>query len=192
MKKNEKSQGQAATVAASSVGSVIGAAAGVVGGTFLNQELHAAEPAPSSQPTTEPEPEPEPISVSNPEPAPQLHPQPAPQSVTEPEPKPDVESDVHVLEYERGEIEGTPVEMAVVEMDEQEVVLVDVTGDRYVDLAGVDVNGDDEITEDELFNVQEEGIPMETFSEAYEAQEVLANNTPDYVNDGDIDDFTLV
>lgn len=207
MKKNEKSQGQAATVVASGAGSVIGAAAGVVGGTFLNQELHAAEqivpqptpspepePSPSPEPTPQPTPEPDPVPTPKPqpEPDPEPDPEPLPDPDPLPDPLPDPDPEIHVLEYERGEmIDGTPVEMAVVEMDEQEVMLADLTGDRLADIAAMDVNSDGEITEDEVFDVQSEEIPMEPIADAYEAQEVLASNTPDYINDGDVADFSM-
>lgn len=200
MKKNEKSQGQAATVVASGAGSVIGAAAGVVGGTFLNQELHAAEAAPThtsvnpleeggEDPTAAILQEEEVYTPATPHQTAQES-EPAQELVSES--GTELESELQVQEYERGEMEdGTPVEMAVVGMGDQEVMLADLTNDGVADIAATDVNNDGVITEDEVFNVQSEEIPMEPIADAYEAQEILASNTPDYVNDGDVADFSM-
>lgn len=165
----------------SGVSTMAGAAVGTVGGTFVAQEIKAeVVPEPEKpEPTPEPEPVVDPI-VPEPEPV--------------PAPEPVVEPDIQVVNYQTYTNEdGTISDVAVISVDGQSAAVIDVDHDGYADVIAADTNLNGVIDNNEVVNIQGEGVEMQPLRDAYQGNNVyLADNTdpgPDYVNDGNVDDY---
>jgi len=95
------------------------------------------------------------------------------------------DSDVEILgvteDVETGSVIGGMM------VGDQEVVLIDVDGGNF-DYMVADVNNDQQITDDEVFDISDQGISVEAFADAAAANDVMyASNddgTTDYINDG--------
>lgn len=182
LKENVKEQGN--THWQSGISSAIGAAAGVIVGSMAQPAFAATteeEEHSKLQPT---------VSVPEPNSAPE--PMPEPEPVPEPtlEPNPGVT----ILSYETIVTEdGTPIDLADVMINGQEVHFADIGCDGTADLMATDINGDGMISDNEMINIQNEQIQMSDI--------LLADGSPgtdtiiarheenDYVNDGDVDDY---
>lgn len=221
----------ATTGASTAAGAVAGAAAGIF---FSNTA--SAEPMPEPIPEPEPKNQPphssthhtsqthhyqEPELIVTPEPGPQQPltevpvNEPMDEPVVVPFEEPSVTAtplssgEVEVISYERVMAEdGSPMDVAVVSINGNEVNLVDVNIDGYADLMSHDSNHDGIIDNSEIQNVEGLNIDMQQFQEgagfnpilsqepytgmepSYSPDDVLAqNDLPDYVNDADVDSF---
>lgn len=94
--------------------------------------------------------------------------------------------DVQVLDVGHIDInnDGIPEDAALLEIDGQEVIVVDIDSDGTADVMLSDINGDGQL---EVDNISGEGMGMPGMdnSDPYLAQ----NDTPDYMNDADVSDF---
>lgn len=183
--------------AAGTMGGVIGGAAGAAVGSVIAQEANAQEPIVDPEPSPNPEPAPAPARPQpQPEPQPvKPEPQPVkPEPQPEPQPEPEPEPEVQVVGYEAVQTEdGDTMQIAAVSVEGEVIQFAEVTGDDIVDLAAIDANHDGTITEDEIIDVSDEGISMQALHDAYQDTQNIAQNTnisePDYINDGNVDDF---
>lgn len=193
----------------SGMSALAGAAAGTVGGAFIAQEANAAEvvsaevpgkdetddahPAAEAQPAhnVEPEPEPTPTPEPKPEHKPETHPEHKPETPepTKPEPEP-TDTDIQVLSYETVTNEdGSQCDMAIVSVNGQGVAIIDVDQDGYADVMAADQNQNGQIDNNEVVDLQGQGIAMAPFKAEFENNQVALNDGPDYINDGDVDSF---
>jgi len=166
-----------------------GATVGVVIGAALSPEEAAAQemptPDPAPQPATGPKPTPKP-EPSKPEPEktePQKH---------EPTLQPEKPTDeVEVIGYDRVTNEdGSQMDVAVLNVNGNEVGVVDVTLNGEADAIICDANQNGVIEEGEMQIVQGEGIAMQPFADAAGFNPQYAHNDlPDYVNDADVDTY---
>lgn len=104
------------------------------------------------------------------------------------------EPEVTVYGFERiDNPDGSQMDVAVVSVDGQLQVYADVDLDGQADLAGVDINLDGQISEDEIIPVADQGIAMQPFFEvANPGQTYYAQNDeigPDYINDANVDSY---
>lgn len=192
MKKTEKSNVKADVLTGMS--SALGATVGMQIGEASAIEAQAAEVV---VPEPEPELEPEPVLVSEPEP----DPQPVPVSEPDPEPVPQSEPEsvlsseptVQVLAYQTVDNgDGTQSDLALVNVDGQEMVVGDINQDGIADVVMADVNQNEQIDDNEIADVSGYGIGMSQFQNPAEANNsnlYLADNQ-DYVNDADVTEFT--
>lgn len=160
---------------------------------------HVTETEPVHTPTPEPEPEPEPI--------------------IEPEPNPTTpstsEEGLHVVGYREVDLgDGETADVLDITMDGHEGMIVDVDSDGLADAIGVDMNDDGYYADDEVVDISDESIAMVDIvtdyydpnasstqdyvqeqvvddTPVYETNDDLIadNGTPDYINDGNVDDF---
>lgn len=97
------------------------------------------------------------------------------------------EVDVHVIEVGQEDLDGNGMaeNVALVEIDGNEVMLVDIDDDYVADVMIADMNGDDQIDGNEIVDITSEGIGMPTMSDGdlYMAQNDME---PDYTNDADM------
>ncbi len=166
-----------------------GATAGVAIGAALSPETATAqeevtlEPVSQSAPGPKPTPQPEP---STPEPE-KTEPQ-----KPEPTPQPEKPADeVEVIGYDRVTNEdGSQMDVAVLNVNGNEVGVVDVTLNGEADAIICDANQNGVIEEGEMQIVQGEGIAMQPFADAAGFNPQYAqNDLPDYVNDADVDTY---
>lgn len=197
--------------------SAAGAMAGMMAGSALASEVNAAEmpEKPSNHgshsvntnignaspdlgqgagtldtvpPVTSPDPEPvPPVTSPNPEPTPGPDPEPTPEPLPG---DPDDIPEVVVMDYQTvTNDDGSQMDIAVVNVDEQEVYLIDENQDGSTDVLVADVNEDGNIDGNELLNIEDEDISMSTFQdEVMEDSDVLLADN-DYVNDANVDEF---
>lgn len=98
--------------------------------------------------------------------------------------------EVEVLDYNTITTEdGSSVDVAVVNVDGQEIGLYDVNQDGVADLAAQDLNNDQQITPDEVADISEAGISMLPLQEEYLAQNDPSGQEPDYINDGNVESY---
>lgn len=154
------------------VSSSAGAVAGVFVGSMMTEEVYA-----------EPVPEPIPDPVPDPEPIPD--PEPTPEPVPEPDPTPEVK----VLGYETvSDGQGGEMDVAHLSINDQYAIVVDVDQNGTGDILAVDVNGNQQIEENEIVDISQEGISMQSFQ--YELHnDDLAHTSQDYNNTADVDDY---
>lgn len=71
-------------------------------------------------------------------------------------------------------------------VDGQDVVLVDVTDNGHFDYMMVDADGNGEISDNEVFDIADQGISVEEFANAATGGDMYASNDSetDYINDG--------
>lgn len=181
-----------------------GAAAGVVIGAALSPEQASAQEIPTPEPTPKPtqtsetthtqEPTQEsttqPELSATPEPAPTPHPQPTPVATHETQQDSD---EVEVIGYDRLTNEyGAQMDVAVLNVNGNEVGVMDVNLDGMADAVIFDANQNGIIEEGEMQIVQGEGIAMQQFADAAGFTPLYAqNDLPDYVNDADIDTYMV-
>lgn len=219
--KNEK-YGKAREAAVGTMGGVVGGAAGAAIGSVIAQEAGAKEPVEEPvNPVVDPDPVPvkpeparhqpeRPVTPEEPEkpeepvkPDEPVKPE-GPDTPDEPvtpegpdtpdEPVTPEGPEVQVLGYEAIQTEdGGTMQLAAVSVNGEVVQLAEVTGDDIVDFAGMDVNQDGKISENEILDVSNEGISMQALHNAYQETQSTAQNTdigePDYINDGNVDDY---
>ena len=100
-------------------------------------------------------------------------------------------AEVEVVSYETVMDEtGEQMDVAVVNVDGQPVMVLDIDQDGMADVLVADENGNGELEENEYSDVTEEGILMAPLQEAAAMNEsmMLAQNQ-DYVNDADVTDY---
>ena len=206
----KRNQTQADTMIVNGVSTVAGAAMGVVAGTILATPAEAAEvehetyhqsmETPVEQPsvhvnpihTTEPEPEPEPEPKPEPNPQPEPEPEPEPEPGPEPGPEPD-DDEVNVIGYEMVQDEdGSEAAIATLEHNGQIIYIADTDNDGYANLMASDLNENGHLDQGEAIDISEDQMAMAPLQQAYEesliAQEEI-DNGPDYINDGNVDDY---
>lgn len=157
---------------ATGASSAVGAGIGVVAGTTLANEVNAAEVPLGEE---------EEVEVFSSEPM-----QPVDEPVAQGE-----NAEVEVVSYETVMDEtGEQMDVAVVNVDGQPVMVLDIDQDGMADVLVADENGNGELEENEYSDVTEEGILMAPLQEAAAMNEsmMLAQNQ-DYVNDADVADY---
>lgn len=190
--------------ATSTVGGVIGGFAGAAIGSAIAQEAYALDEVEPQVDTPDPVPvKPEPakpnaeelVEPEKPvEPAKPVAPVEPEEPLKPEEPTRPEDTEVQVLHYETAQTEeGHTLQVAIVSENGEIVQYADVTGDDIVDLRVTDTNNDGDITEDEITDISGQGMSMQPLRQAYqEAQEIAQytdENEPDYINDGNVDDF---
>lgn len=204
MKKETKKNSKDALI--SGVSTAAGAAIGTVAGSFISEELNATETVKTSKVITdvevvaEPEvvvipqedivtepikPEPESNTISEPDIQP-LEPENTPHQ--EPEPDSTQNPDIEVLNY--GTItdeNGNQIDVAIIDFEDNEVLVIDSNQDNIADVIFIDANHNGEIENEEIFDISEENISMQTYEDAY-YDSLLADNQ-DFENDADISDY---
>ena len=95
--------------------------------------------------------------------------------------------DVHVIEVGQADLDGNGMaeNVALVEIDGNEVMLVDIDHDNVADVMITDMNGNGQIDGNEIIDITGEGVGMPTMSDGdlYMAQNDME---PDYTNDADM------
>lgn len=197
---NNKTQNEVKKNVATGASTAAGATGGVVIGTAVTpNSAEAAEVEVSNetpQPTPTPQPQPEP---TKPQPAPQpdsklekpVDSKPTP---VEPEPKPvnpDPEPEVEVVSYDRvTNDDGSQMDVAVLNVNGNEVGVIDANLDGEADALVCDANQNGAIEDGEIENVQGQGISMQPLQDAAGFDPQFAqNDLPDYVNDADVDTY---
>ena len=98
--------------------------------------------------------------------------------------------DMELLAFERVEDEkGNQMDMAAVSIEGEHALLVDADLDGQADVLIADLNGDGQITEDELVDLAQNGIDI-AMPDA-DSDMLLADNSmdDDYINNADVDDY---
>lgn len=101
------------------------------------------------------------------------------------------EGTVRVVAVEEDvDLEGTMVNVAAVEVNNDRVILIDANQDGEVNLMASDDNNNGELEDDEIIDVTEDHIAMPTQDDIVD-NVVLASNDdlPDYSNDADITSY---
>lgn len=210
MKENHKNNNEKLTSGASAVGGfAVGAAIGAMAAPTEAQAAEAETPEVEPEAvevvevvTTEVAPESEPGNEPKMEPTPEPAPETNPETQPEPSPTPDVEnpvihmdlfgeSDVEVIGYERQTLEnGEKMDLAVVQVNGQEVGLIDLDLDGQADLLMSDFDQNGQIDDHETLNIQGQGVSMVPIQEAVDFNPLLSqNDLPDYVNNADVDTY---
>lgn len=95
--------------------------------------------------------------------------------------------DVHVIEVGQADLDGNGIaeNVALVEIDGNEVMLVDIDQDNVADVMIADMNGNGQIDGNEIVDITSDGVGMPTMSDGdlYMAQNDME---PDYTNDADM------
>lgn len=108
-------------------------------------------------------------------------------NASEPQLVDDRDIDVHVIEVGQTDLDGNGIaeNVALVEIDGNEVMLVDIDQDNVADVVIADLNGNGQIDGDEIGDITGQGLGMPTMSDGdmYMAQ---ADSEPDYTNDADM------
>ena len=95
--------------------------------------------------------------------------------------------DVHVIEVGQADLDGNGMaeNVALVEIDGNEVMLVDIDHDNVADVMITDMNGNGQIDGNEIVDITGEGMGMPTMSDGdlFMAQNDME---PDYTNDADM------
>lgn len=199
---NNKTQNEVKKNVATGASTAVGATVGVVIGSAVTpNSAEAAEVEVSNetpQPTPTPQPQPEPIKPE-PQPAPQPDPKPekpvdSKPTPVEPEPKPvnpDPNPEVEVVSYDRvTNDDGSQMDVAVLNVNGNEVGVIDANLDGEADAIVCDANQNGAIEDGEIENVQGQGISMQPLQDAAGFDPQFAqNDLPDYVNDADVDTY---
>lgn len=179
----------ASTAAGATVGVVIGAAVTPETAEAAEVEVVASEPTPrpASASTTPQAPQPTPEPTSTPTPT---EPEQTPVTPVTTEEKLEV-NEVEVLSYDRvTNPDGSQMDVAVINVNGNEVGFLDVNLDGEADRIASDINHNGIIEENEAEVVIGQGIAMEPFANAAGFNEQFAqNDLPDYVNDADVDTY---
>ena len=112
----------------------------------------------------------------------------------EPEPKPvnpDPEPEVEVVSYDRvTNDDGSQMDVAVLNVNGNEVGVIDANLDGEADALVCDANQNGAIEDGEIENVQGQEISMQPLQDAAGFDPQFAqNDLPDYVNDADVDTY---
>lgn len=95
--------------------------------------------------------------------------------------------DVHIIEVGQADLDGNGMaeNVALVEIDGNEVMLVDIDIDDVADVMIADMNGNGQIDGNEIVDISGEGVGMPTMSDGdlFMAQNDME---PDYTNDADM------
>lgn len=95
--------------------------------------------------------------------------------------------DVHVIEVGQADLDGNGIaeNVALVEIDGNEVMLVDIDHDNVADVMITDTSGKGQIESNEIIDISGEGVGMPTMSDGdlFMAQNDME---PDYTNDADM------
>ena len=180
----------------SGASAAVGSAIGMVAGTFIDSELHAEEVVITPEPTPEPTPasshsstisEETPVTVTSVQ----------EETVTEPVSQSqhnnsNNNTEIEVMAYETvSDDYGNEMDVALLDVDGQQVMLFDVDKDGTADVMVADANSDNMIEDNEIVDVVDYNISMDTFEKEMGndyTNESLAYND-DYVNDADVTDF---
>ena len=101
-----------------------------------------------------------------------------------------VEPEVEVLAYETiSNEDGSQMDLAVVSVGGQEMGIYDVNQDGTADLMAIDANNNQQIEENEITDISSEGLSMQPLHDEYIAQNDPSMQGPDYINDGDVDNY---
>lgn len=162
MRKETKSQIKSEVLNGMSSG--VGAAVGVVIGHVIASEANAAEV-----------------------PEPNIIPEPIPESISTPIPEPEIQ----VLGYEHViNNDGSQMDVAVINIEGQDAVVIDGDLDGTVDVIAIEGNGNGMIDDGEVMDVSGQGIPMQPFQqEVMQPQPTLLVQEQDYVNNADVHEF---
>lgn len=191
-----------ATGASAAAGAVAGTAASMA----ISQEINATEvpeqqpidlseaattQASSATPTPKPEPDPDPIIPDPviPDPDDPVIPDPDDPVIPDPDPDPVIEviATDTVVTSDYG-----PVDVAAIKVDDQPMLLVDVDQDHQADILIVDVNNNNNIEDNEMFDVTNQQIPMPQELQESQTSDNFAQVTdPDYTNDANVDDYLM-
>ena len=96
--------------------------------------------------------------------------------------------EVEVIDYQTITYDdGSQVDVAVVNVDGQDMIVADIDMDGKADIIAADLNGNNQLDADEIIDVTGEGISMATFEAAVAADELAQAN--DYINNADVSDF---
>lgn len=183
----------------SGASAAVGSAIGMVAGTFIDSELHAAEavitptPEPVSEPTTATATAASTISEETPVTVTTVQTEPVTEPVSQSQHNNSNDNtDIEVVAYETVSDEyGNEMDTALLDVDGQQVVLLDVDMDGVADVMVADTNADNMIEDNEIADVADYNISMEAFEKEMcndYTNESLAYND-DYVNDADVTDF---
>ena len=100
------------------------------------------------------------------------------------------ETEIQVVSVDHGvDVNGETVDVAVLQVDEEPVLLVDMTQNGEVDLRIADDDGNGSVSDDEIHDVSAQHIPMPTDADVQSGGTMVADagdGLPDYSNDADI------
>ena len=113
--------------------------------------------------------------------------QPEQTNVTEGE-VPQVEPEVLAYETVSG-ADGSQMDVAVVSVGGQTVGVYDVNQDGTADLMVADENNNQQIEENEIHDISAENVSMQALHDDYMAQNDPSMQGPDYINDGNVDNY---
>ena len=113
--------------------------------------------------------------------------QPEQTNVTEGE-VPQVEPEVLAYETVSG-ADGSQMDVAVVSVGGQTVGVYDVNQDGTADLMVADENNNQQIEENEIHDISSENVSMQALHDDYMAQNDPSMQGPDYINDGNVDNY---
>lgn len=101
-----------------------------------------------------------------------------------------VEPEVEVLAYETiSNEDGSQMDVAVVSVGGQEMGIYDVNQNGTADLMAIDENNNQQIEENEIHDISSENVSMQTLHDDYIAQNDPSMQVPDYINDGNVDNY---
>lgn len=187
---NNETKNEVKKNVATGASTAAGATAGVViGAAITPNSAEAAEVI-----TPDPAPQPAPAPKPTPQPTPQPEPEPVKPEPTKPEPvtpEPPKTDDVEVVGYDRVTNEdGSQMDIAVLNVNGNEVCVIDANLDGEADALVCDLNQNGVIEEGEIEIVQGQGIAMQPLADAAGFNPQFAqNDLPDYVNDADVDTY---
>lgn len=180
MKTTEKSKkdvnGNVKSDVLSGVSAGVGGTIGMMAGSALVTEANAAEvDTPVVSPVKPEKPE-EPVK---------------PEEPTKPEEQVVVTTEEPEIIVEGCEVvvnpDGTVMEVAELSIDGQATLVIDGDLDGVADVIAVDLNDNNVVDENELFDVSEEGLTMDAFRETEYTD--IAQADDDYVNNADVEEF---
>lgn len=103
--------------------------------------------------------------------------------------KPEQEAEVQILGVSQDTLDdGTPVTVGHLSANGEDVYVVDVDQNGQFDVIMQDLNGDGQITRDEIFDISDQGMTVESLQQQSAMQDpnyLAQNNQPDYINDAD-------
>lgn len=167
----------------------VGATVGVVIGAALSPEKASAQEVPGTTQAPQPSNAQRPTTPATPSTPTQRPEKPAEQN---PQRQPEPSSDeIEVVGYDRvTNQDGSQMDIAVVNVNGNEIGVVDVDLDGEADALICDANHNGIIEEGEMQIVQGEGIAMQPFADAAGFTPLYAqNDLPDYVNEADVDTY---
>lgn len=175
---------------ATSASTAAGATAGVIIGTVVTPGTAEAAEVTIPEPTVTPQPSPASKPTPQPEPEPVISPEPVKPEPVTPD-SPSSEPEVEVVGYDRITNEdGSQMDIAVLNVNGNEVGIIDANLDGEADALVCDINQNGVIEEGEMEIVQGQGIEMQPFQDAAGFTPQFAqNDLPDYVNDADVDTY---